>query len=712
MGKLFFAFCFFLSGIISTEGYAAVRSVSNTTEALQNNSNPIEQTEEIQRARQEVRNFTPEEMENYLKERLKTVVKTTLEKGDGLGGDGAINAQQSDEQLAKEKEAQKSTFERIYNNAMNRLISPNDPLPKAKLYTPQDAPQNQQDLERRKKEILAKQKEAWQKANIDVIEANLPPAGDKVLIPAQEHIPYLFSRIELTPDGLTNIADTLVVVANGNTLKKGVIRAFPKYVFTRENKRQKIDFQLLSVTINGQEFPYKTIERGNYIFLEPDDDRDLPPAIYTYQFNYLIDNQIFQYDEFDEFYWDITGSVWNLVIARAGAALILPPNTKPLGQTAVSGYPGLWSENPVLISKEADNVIGFVSQYPLFIGQGMQIIASIPKGNISNITWTKKFLFFMNEFGDIVFGIAALVAIVLSYFFSWRYIRKNKKYKVINSHKDGALLRYLGKALIDKKSFGAFLLDLYRKNIIDIEENDGNILLIKKTDNIKSLSKYERKAVNNLFTGGEAVLNVNSYSMLKVKRALDNITQGIRQQIKVIGLKLNIGYLLFSIGMLIFAEMGIAALSIDMTYTASFIISCTAAMAFNLYLIRRKYAKKWQSVLIKLFASVFLFAEWFILCAIVHPITSFILLLILYTIMEYNKLYTQRSGLLNASVTDAKEYGELLSRKASDISLGRDFVMNQAAIFALDVENCYSLNENNKNFYKLDIIQELIKKLP
>lgn len=710
MGKLFFAVCFFFSGCLSFEADAAVRSVADANAALESSRNPIAESTEISQARQQLQGMSSEEMEIYLKERLQKVVKTTLDKGDGLGGDGAINAQKSLEQIEKENEAKKSTFERIYDNAMNKLISPKDPQPTAKLYTPEDAARRQAGLEEQKRRMLAAQHEAWKKANIDVIEATLPPAGTKTLIPAQEHIPYLFSRIELTPDGLTNISDTIVIVANGENLKKGVTRAFPKYVLTREGKRQKIDFQLLGVNVNGQEIPYKTVERGNYIFLEPQND-DLRPGVYTYQFNYLIDNQIFRYNEFDEFYWDITGSVWNLVIARAGAALIMPPNTKPLGQTAVSGYPGLWDENAVIISKEADNVLGFVSPYPLFIGQGMQIIVSIPKGSISNLTPTKRFLLFMNEFGDIVFSVLGLTAILLSYFFSWRYIRKNKNYKVLSTHKDGPILRYLRKGLIDRKSFGAFLLDLYRKNIIDIEENDGNILLVKKTDNVKSLSKYEKKAVNNLFTGSEAVLNVNSYSMLKIKRALDNITKGIRQQIKFISLKLNIGYILFSVGMLVFAELGIAALAIDTAYTAVFMLACTAAMAFNIFLIRKKYAKKWLGIAVKILAGIFLAFEWFLLCAVVHPATALIFPAIIYIIMEYSKLYAQRGGLLSASVNDAKEYNDLLVRKAADIGLGKEFVMNQAAIFAMDAEEYYRPNDSNKNYYKLDIINELIKKI-
>lgn len=199
--------------------------------------------------------------------------------------------------------------------------------------------------------------------------------------------------------------------------------------------------------------------------------------------------------------------------------------------------------------------------------------------------------------------------------------------------------------------------------------------------------------------------------MLKIKRALDNITKGIRQQIKFISLKLNIGYILFSVAMLVFAELGIAALAIDTAYTAVFMLACTAAMAFNIFLIRKKYAKKWLGIAVKILAGIFLAFEWFLLCAVVHPATALIFPAIIYIIMEYSKLYAQRGGLLSASVNDAKEYNDLLVRKAADIGLGKEFVMNQAAIFAMDAEEYYRPNDSNKNYYKLDIINELIKKI-
>ncbi|MFR8205271.1 MAG: hypothetical protein ACLU99_02240 [Alphaproteobacteria bacterium] len=55
------------------------------------------------------------------------------------------------------------------------------------------------------------------------------------------------------------------------------------------------------------------------------------------------------------------------------------------------------------------------------------------------------------------------------------------------------MLRYLAFNKFDLASFGSFLLELYKKNIIDIQKADDTILLIKRTDNLHSLSKAEKK---------------------------------------------------------------------------------------------------------------------------------------------------------------------------------------------------------------------------
>lgn len=715
MRKLFLAICFSIISLYPVLSNAATKSVSNIDTLNKENKRNFQQTREIMEEKARFQQMSPEEMEAYLKERLRKVVITDLQGDEGLGGDGAINVQKTPEQLEMEKQAKKGTFERIYDNAMSKLINTSKPRPSAPIYTENETPSagmqpGAADQARQREMWETYQREEWQKANIDVIDAELPPNYEKTLVPAKEHIPYFFSRIDLLTDGLVQVTDTIITVANGQKLKQGIIRAFPKYVYTRLGARQKVDLNLLEVTVNNMPVSYKIIDRNNYIFLEPAQDNELAPGVYEYKFNYTLDNQIFQYDEFDEFYWNLTGSVWNLVIARAGAIIIMPPLTKPLGQSALSGYPGMWSEDAVLITQEQDNVLGFVSQMPLFIGQGLQMIVSIPKGAISNISFTKKFLRFINSYGDIIFASLGLIAIVVSYFLSWRYIRHNKNRKISGLHKESPLLRYLAKGNIDKKSFGAFLLDLYRKNIIDIEENDNNVLLVKKTDNLKSLSKEERRAMNNLFTGNEAILNINSYSSLKIKRAMTIIDKAIRKKIKLLSLKLNIGYLLFSVGMLMISEFFIAVLSHAVWYNFLFMLGGTIIFALVIWLLKMSFKSKWKNVSAKTWGLLTLLATMFIMLSAVNPITVLILLIIVYTIFEYSKLYAQRGGLLGASVKDAQEYQQLLIRKSKDINNGREFFNNQAAVFALDVEEYYPETEQNKNYYKLDIITSMLDK--
>ena len=716
MRKLFLAICFSFC-LAPFYAKAEVRGMSSMQEAKSSVSaeEKMQASQDLIEERAYYRSMTEEQMLDYLKERLFHVVTNELDVGDGLGGDGAVNIQKSQLQLEREAQEKKSIFEKIYENAMNNLIDTSKPKPAAQLYTEEVNGANLRpsaaDNADKLTQLENAQRQAWLNSNINMIEAELPPFQEKTLLPAMEHIPYLFSRIEILPDSLVKVTDTIVVVANGEKIKDNIMRAFPKYVFDREGKRQKTEFNLLGVLVNGRPIDYKLSDRNNYVFMEPVQPMKLAPGVYEYQFDYTVDNQLFSYDEFDEFYWNLTGSVWNLVISRAGASLILPPNTKTLGQISLSGYNGYWRDDTVTITQEQDNVLGFVSQTPLFIGQAMEIIVSLPKGYVSEISWSKRFLRFINAYGDILFSALGFVAILLSYIVSWNYIRSSRYVSSKSVLKNPILLRYLKSGNIDKKSFGVFLLELFRKNIIDIEENDDNILLVKKTDNLSSLSANERKAVNALFASGESILNINSYSTLKIKRAWEFVKKDALKKIRLLTFKLNCGYLLFSIGMLIVAEAAIALLNYDFAYNFTFLILADLIFVFCLWLFQKKFAVKWKNVTAKTFAVFLAAANMFILLAIINLTAVLFIMAILIVISCFTKLYTQRTGLLSVYVKEAENFAALLQKKTDALSLGRDFLNNQAAIFALDCETLYQPIENNKAFYKLDLIEKLVAKI-
>ena len=234
-------------------------------------------------------------MEKYIMERLKKATISNLGPTDSMDKPSSVNMQHSDDYIAKMNEKNKSFFERIYDEAINR-ISSGDTRPRG------DA----QSSGTRYIELKQDDMQQFQAPDFPVVTVEFP-GGERTLVPAQEHIPYFSTQIEILPNGTANINDTAVVVAAGKKLKNGLSRIIPKISPSREGVSNKIDLNLASVSINGQEVPHKIIEESDSYVIVPEEEYTLEPGVYTYNFQYLVDRQLWQYNDFNEFYWDAAG---------------------------------------------------------------------------------------------------------------------------------------------------------------------------------------------------------------------------------------------------------------------------------------------------------------------------------------------------------------------------------------------------------------------
>lgn len=144
-----------------------------------------------------------EEMEEFIKERLKTVVITKLDENEDLNNLKSIDVQHSAEYINMLKESKKSTFEKIYDNAMKRLSGPEG-------RTPEDINEPYDDVYYyiNDQPSVEEQKKEWAAPDFPVVNVELPN-GTQTLVPAKEHIPYLFSKIEILPTGLIGINETI-----------------------------------------------------------------------------------------------------------------------------------------------------------------------------------------------------------------------------------------------------------------------------------------------------------------------------------------------------------------------------------------------------------------------------------------------------------------------------------------------------------------------
>lgn len=699
MKKLFLAICF---SLLTTSGFVHAETTElNSVDELQAREAQMPKDAEPVIDPRIPTGENREEMDEFIKQRLKTVVLTKLDENEDLNNLKSIDVQHSTEYLNMLKENKKSTFEKIYDNAMNRLSGSqnaasgdtNEPYDDVYYYI-NDKPTTEEE------------KKEWQKPDFPVINVMLPN-GEKILAPAKEHIPYLFSQIEILPNGLINVNETVVVIANGDKLKDGLTRSVPKYSTSRLNVRNKVDLTLMSVSVNGQDIPYKAEEIGNRIMLTPKQEYTLEPGIYTYQFNYILDRQLWYYDDFNEFYWDVTGSSRDLVVARTGASVSIPGDLAPLSQNVILGYPGQLTTEGAFVTTGRNNTMGFAAQVPLFIGEGMHIIISIPKADFIPPDWSKKFSWFIADYGDIIFSLAGLAAILISYILSWKYITGGRSKLKTGLRRTAPVLRYLSKGIFDKVSFISYLLELFRKNIIDIQESSGEILLIKKTDNLSSLDRREKKAMEHLFPGKESVIKVNAQNLLKLKRAFKLIEKNTAGKFKNLSLKLNLGYLFFSIGMMISAEAAIAMLSVNFLQIFTVELACSITLAFYVWILKLKFQRRFIGILSKIFAVFIIFFSLAILSIYIHPLAAIIILTMIYVIFSYTAIFAKRSGLLKNSIKEVQGYRDYLIDNAAALSLGRDFLAQQANIFAMDISRKFPPSAAINDYYRLDIAAKL-----
>lgn len=637
---------------------------------------------------------TESDFKRYLIERLKSVAITKYDKNSGSFGGSATSVV---EDKIPGVTVEKPFFDRIYEEAIKRS---------AEIST---EPASEQ-LDPRILQPELRQKQQEETDQLPMLSILLPPFDEKVSVPPFEHIPYLFTRIEVLPDGLVKFDETIMVVANNQKLRYPLAKALPTYMVDRNGNGHKIEASLIGVTINDQPVAYKISERGGDTLIMPETFFLLESGVYKYIFSYVIDRQIARYDNFDELRWDVSGGNWNLVISRAGASVTLPPNAEAVGQQVLVGYPFHYSPEKAVITRIAKNILGFTSKEPLFIAEGMPITVTIPKGVVSEPDFAKSLNWLIADYGGTIFPALGFLAILVSYLASWKYIQRSNKKQPVKLAKTPQMLRYLLTGKFDKTAFGAFLLDLFRKNIIDIQKNGDSILLVKRTDNIRSLPRKEQAAVKSLF-GTDAVMTVNSSTLPRFKKAMESAAEEVYTKFRIFSLKLNGGYLFFSCGMLLLAQAFTAYLVPDGWAVFSGLFFVDLNIAAYLLLFNLNWKKKAVRRAVKAGTVLLIALNFVMLSGLSSMWGALFFLASCLTIMIFTKLYTRRSGLVKANIAEAARYQEYLKNNRESISMGRDFLNQQANILALGAQESYPPADNLKDYYRLDIVQELLKKI-
>ena len=157
---------------------------------------------------------------------------------------------------------------------------------------------------------------------------------------ADERILSWQSDIRVQADSTLEVTETLQVRAEGDQIRRGILRDFPTAYVNSRGERVVTGFDVLLVRRNGQLEPHRTERVANGVRVWIGDPAVyLSPGIYTYTITYHTDRQLGFFTDHDELYWNVTGSGWNFPIDVVAAEVFLPGNV-PAAAILVEAYTG------------------------------------------------------------------------------------------------------------------------------------------------------------------------------------------------------------------------------------------------------------------------------------------------------------------------------------------------------------------------------------
>lgn len=373
---------------------------------------------------------------------------------------------------------------------------------------------------------------------------------------AYEHIKSFHSDITLNSNGDVFVTETIQVVVEHNKIRRGIFRDFPTLYQTALLTKSSVDFELIKVLRNGRNEPHHTEKLSNGVRIYIGNRSGLVErGDQTYTISYRTNRQIAFEENFDRFYWNVTGNDWRFSMNQVTAEVHLPDGVS-MSMVNSEAWTGFAGENSAEYSSEVNgNVIVINSTAQLKPYQGLTFSLEIPKGIIvDNSNWLSDFL---SDNMMWVLMVLTFLALLMFYLLAWNQVGRDPEPGVIfpafYPPKDisPAAMRYILDEKTDHKNFTSALINLAVKGYVKMKKINNGYQITKLTHDsksLKSMSSGEHIIMKWLFGGNKSSIRINKKYDSKIKTAMKRLSDRLKSEYKVKCFKDNkmIGY--FGIG--------------------------------------------------------------------------------------------------------------------------------------------------------------------
>ncbi len=348
---------------------------------------------------------------------------------------------------------------------------------------------------------------------------------------AYEHILSFHSDINISKDAEVTVKEKIKVYASGAEIRRGIFRSLPLWRNINE-KKVRITYDIISVRRDGAKEDYHTEKTGSDLGIYfGNKDHILSPGFYEYELTYKTANQIGFFKDYDEFYWNVNGNLWNFKVDQISAKVTLPETAEITQNSCYTGNYGT-TKSDCEVNKTSNNSLEW-SAKNLQENEGLTIAVGFKKGIFAPPPPPG----FLEKYGILTVLLLSALFLMAYFLTTWRKYgidpEKPIVYPQFNAPQNlsPASLGFLEREYYTDKMITAAIVSLAVKGYIKIVEDDKRVLgifggkeytLNRLKDADQTLPKEEINLMNTLFPGNSGTIAFTGKYNSKIEHAVND----------------------------------------------------------------------------------------------------------------------------------------------------------------------------------------------
>jgi uncharacterized membrane protein YgcG len=335
---------------------------------------------------------------------------------------------------------------------------------------------------------------------------------------ADERILRYLSDVQIQKDSSIEVTETIDVNAEHIDINHGIYRDFPTRYRGRNGTIFHVGFTFEGAMLDGSSVKASVEPNGNGVRIKLGDrDTIVSQGEHEYVIRYRATREIGRFRDYDELYWNATGSGWMFPIDEAVARIRLPQPVKFGQRAAYTGAQGSTESNAEVVD-ERPGSITFKTTQALGPYEGLTVAVAFPKGIVAQASSGSRALEWLADYGPPLLGLLSLLGLGAFYFVAWRRAGRNPRAGTIvpifspPDNLSPAGMRYVTKMQSDNRTFAAALVDMGVRGHVKLVEEDrgwlegGKKTRLERLDAATALPREEEAALDCLCRPGEQIM--------------------------------------------------------------------------------------------------------------------------------------------------------------------------------------------------------------